>query len=104
MQYGIVGDSQMTELPQTEVDEAALHEEKLKSKFSRTREFKEQQQWIEERIRFYQTMLPDGRPLTSVDSPERGQQWVIANAVIGEFQLFLNRYQYANEVVKDAAK
>jgi hypothetical protein len=98
---GLIGDASPTELPQTQVDDNALNEEKLKSKFSRTKEFKEQKEWVESRIKFYQKCLPDGRVVGEGKTPT-GEDWLIANAVIAEFQGFLDRYEYANQVVHES--
>lgn len=98
----IIGDNDPIDLPQTTVDESALSEEKRKAKFSRTAEFKKLNEYIDQRISFYQKMLPDGRVLTDVDTAERGQQWVISNAVIGELKALVDQYKYAQEVVSEA--
>ena len=100
-QNGLVGDSFGIDLPETLVETNDLVEEKQMAKFSRTKEFKRLKEQIERRIKFYQGCLPDGRPLTAVDKAERGEQWVIANVVIGEFQMLINQYEEAAEVTKN---
>lgn len=56
---------------------------------------------MQSRIDFYQKALPDGRPVTAVDTVERGQMWVIANAVIGELKMIIDEYEDAAEVTKN---
>lgn len=102
LQNAILGDMDYgIDLPQTKVPVQDLTVEKNRAKFSRTKEFKELQEFIDLRIDFYQKCLPDGRPLTDVDTEERGKQWVIANAVIGELKMITNRYETAAEAVKN---
>ena len=104
-QHGIVGDDNYgTDLPKLDVQPEVLAAEARAAKFSQSAEFKILKEHIEERIELYQKYLPDGRALTEVDSDERAQQWVIANAVIGEFQAILASYEQAQEVVKATAR
>lgn len=100
-QNGLIGESFGIDLPQTVVETNDLVEEKQMAKFSRTKEFKRLKEQMERRIAFYQGCLPDGRPLTDVDTAERAQQWVIANVVIGEFKMLINQYEEAAEVTKN---
>jgi hypothetical protein len=100
-QNTVIGDSFGIDLPETVVETNDLVEEKQMAKFSRTKEFKRLKEQMERRIQFYQGCLPDGRPLTDVNAAERAQQWVIANVVIGEFQMLINMYEEAAEVTKN---
>lgn len=101
MQNGIMGDSFGIDLPQAQVDKSALDEEKAMARFSKSKEFKKLKEMMEARINFYQKALPDGRPITAVDGMERAEMWVIANAVIGEFNMILSAYENAREVTKN---
>jgi hypothetical protein len=100
-QHGIIGDNYGIDLPQVEPDKTYLDEEKAMARFSKSKEFKKIKEIMQARIEFYQQALPDGRPVTEVDAQERANMWVIANAVIGEFNMILNAYETANEAVKD---
>ena len=100
-QHGLIGDNYGIDLPQVSVDKDELDDEKRMARFSKSKEFKKLKEIMEARIAFYQQSLPDGRVLTEVDSIERANMWVIANAVIGEFNLILKAYENASEVVKD---
>lgn len=100
-QNGIIGDNYGIDLPELQVDKDVLAEEKAKARFSKTREFKRLKEQMQARIDFYQRALPDGRPLTAVDATERGNMWVIANAVIGEFNMLIADYENAAEVTKN---
>ncbi len=101
-QHGIIGDNYGIDLPSAQVDTNELNEEKQMARFSKSKEFKKLKEIMQSRIDFYQKALPDGRPISSVDTAERAQMWVIANAVIGEFNMILAAYEDANEVVKNA--
>ena len=100
-QHGIIGDNYGIDLPSVDVDKNELDEEKRMARFSKSKEFKKLKEIMQSRIDFYQKALPDGRPLSAVDTAERAQMWVIANAVIGEFNMVLAAYEDANEVVKN---
>lgn len=103
-QHGILGDEYGIDLPETEVSNQELMEEKRMAKFSKTREFQTLKARMQSRIEFYQTQLPDGRPLTEVDAPERANQWMVANIVIGEFKAVLEAYEQAGTIVAQVAK
>jgi hypothetical protein len=100
-QNGIIGDNYGIDLPSLQVDKDVLAEERAKARFSKSKEFKRLKDQMEARIEFYQRALPDGRPLTAVDAAERGNMWVIANAVIGEFNMLIADYENAAEVTKN---
>lgn len=97
-QYGVQGDTSSVDLPRTEVSEKQLVEEKKLAKFSKTEEYKRLKDYLEGRIKFYQSYLPDGRPVTEAKSAE---DWKIANAVIAEFNSVISTYEQAAEVLKD---
>lgn len=98
---GIIGDNTGVDLPQMEPEADTLAEEKKMAKYSRSAEFGRIKQFCEERIAFYQTSLPDGRDVRTGSLPTP-QDWVVANAIIAEFQALLNSYQIASDAVKDA--
>lgn len=102
-QNAILGETYGTDLPETEMEETQLTEEKNKARFSKSKEYQVLKEHIEGRIAFYQVMLPDGREigLTTTPTPE---EWMVANRVIAEFNAILNAYEQANQVVEDAAK
>lgn len=100
MGQGIVGDNMGIDLPQTELPQQDLDEEKRLAKFSKTKEFQRLKDYAENRIEFYQTFLPDGRPIIAAENVEKaGEMFMISNAVIGEFKQLLAAYENANEVV-----
>lgn len=103
MQNGIIGDITGVELPQMEVDEKELTEEKKMARYSKSAEFKRIEQHFKERIEFYQRYLPDGRPVSSVPAKELESMWIAANTIIGELQTVLDSYEIAKEAV-DASK
>jgi len=100
MQNGIIGDITGVELPQMEVDEKELTEEKKMARYSKSAEYKRIEQWCRERIAFYQTHFPDGR-LVGVDKLPTPEEWAAANIIILELSTLLNGYEVASEVVEN---
>lgn len=100
-QNGIIGDDFGTSLPELVVNEDSLKVERNMARFSKTAEFKKLKELLEDRIAFYKTHLPDGRPIVGTTPDELAQMWPIANAIIGEFQAILNAYQLANDAVEE---
>lgn len=98
---GIVGDAMGIDLPEMEVEPGFLNDEKKLAKFSRTAEFKRLKDYIDTRVIFYQTCLPDGRPVAGVSKQERIDAWDGANLVIMELTNILGQYDAAAEAVKD---
>lgn len=99
----IMGEATGIDLPQAEVEDTTLREEKKLAKYSRTAEFKRIQAHCEERIAFYQTQLPNGAEI-GLEVVPSVEDWRVANRVIGEFKLLMNIYETAAEAVKDATK
>ncbi len=97
---GIIGDFTGTELPQKDLSEDLLVEEKKMAKFTRTAEFKRIEEWCQERITFYQTCLPNGAEI-GLDVVPSTEDWRVANRVIGEFKALMNLYQTANTAVEE---
>ena len=91
--------------PQSNIDEKALNEEKNLAKYSKTKEFKAIKEYWEARIEFFQKFLPFGGEVRyQVPNDDIAQQWVLANNMINEIQVFLNRYENAKNVVDEANK
>lgn len=101
---GIIGDAYPTEIPVTEVPEQDLSQERKMAKFSKTAEFKRLKSHIEERIAYYQAFLPSGKSVLESNPTELGQNWIVANAIITEFQAVIDAYELANEAVKNAQR
>ncbi len=103
-QNGIIGDQafESLEVPETQPDNQFLAEDKKMAKFTRTAEYKRQKRWAEDKIRFYQQYLPDGRDISSVPIAEIGTKWVQANEIIKTLNEFLNSYEGAVVSVKEA--
>lgn len=102
-QNAVVGDiTDATELPQTQIKEEDLAPEKNMAKFSKSKEYQKLKEYLESRIEFFQTYLPDGKPLTveNIDV----NNWKVANLVIGEFKAVLQAYENAQEVVDNVNK
>lgn len=104
-QNAIMGDDNYgTDLPVVDIPDDTMEDLKRMARFSKTAEYKILKEYVEGRVKFYKTQLPDGRPLSDVDATERGNMWVVANAVIGEMEAILGTYDEASRVVKEAAK
>lgn len=99
---GIIGDSNLgIDLPEITLDEKDLKVEKEMANFSKSSEFKRIQKHCEERIKFYQTYLPNGAEI-GLDVAPSPEDWRVANRVIGELNLLINMYQTAVEAVEEA--
>lgn len=99
----LIGDSYGTDLPQMEVQEDTLVEEKKMAKYSRSAEFKRIREHCAGRIEFYQKHLPNGMEV-GLDYIPNTEDWRVANRIIGEFKLLMNMYENAAEAVKEAGK
>lgn len=102
-QNGLVGDGFSLDLPVTQMEEDVLAEEKKRARFSRTAEFQALKKHLESRIERYREYLPDGREITATaDTDHLGKMWLVANAVIGEFNAVLVAYESARAAVEAA--
>lgn len=101
-EHGIIGDQYGTELPETIIPEEELVAEKKAARFSKTAEFKQLKEYLEDRIAFYQTHLPDGRVIN--ESQNLAQDWLVATAIIAEFRAVIAAYETAQEAVKNAQR
>lgn len=89
-----------TELPQTQVSDEFLNQEKSLAKYSKTKEFQELKAYMEGRIEFFQKHLPGGELVVKENDPvELVHMWKVALIVVAEFQAVLDRYKQAEEVV-----
>ena len=98
-----MGDETGVDLPQMQVEDTTLREEKKMAKYSRSAEFKRIQEWCEGRILFYQTYLPNGSEI-GLDVVPSIEDWRVANRVIGELRALTNMYEIATDAVKEAEK
>lgn len=99
----ITGDEFAADIPQTEMPEENLSEERKAAKFSRTAEFARLKKHLEDRRAFYQSYLPSGQPIAAADAvplQQRGEHWSVANAIIAEINSIIGFYEQANEAVK----
>jgi hypothetical protein len=103
-QNAIIGDNQLTQLPVTQPDEKELLEEKRTARYTNTPEYKKQKEYWEERIKFYQSFLPDGKPVATATSQERTDQWAVANLVIQEIQTLINYYENIKQGVESGSE
>lgn len=97
----IIGEESFSELPKTVVPEQDLTAERNAAKFSRTKEFKLLKEHLESRIAFYQGSFPDGRAVNNGRMPT-GEEWAVANAIVGELKAIIAAYENAQEVVENA--
>lgn len=109
----VVGENdEPTKLPETQVSDEDLLEEKKLAQYSQTAEFKRLREFMEARIKFYQNYLPNGSriqgdPTTnglsvSLPNGDLTANWIAACAIISEFENVLSTYERAREVVTDA--
>ncbi len=98
----IMGDNQPIDLPQAQLSDDQLKDERMMAKFSRTAEFKRLKTHFEERIQHYQQFLPGEIPIEGVSQKERAEMWIAADTIIKEFKLVISTYELAGEAVKEA--
>lgn len=109
-----------TKLPETQVPDEELAEEKKLAKYSQTAEFKRLREFMEARIKFYQRFLPNGSQVegdpndpnamikvnlpSGVSSEMLSTYWMTSCIVTKEFENILSEYARAHEVVEDAER
>lgn len=98
---GIIGDALPTELPQMAVDTTAIDETRKKAKYSRSKEYAELRAKAQARIEFYQSFLPDGRPIGTTSREDLAGKWELANILIAEFKALFSEHDGAEELLKE---
>lgn len=100
----IIGDAQGIDLPQATPDPNVLSEEKNMAKYAKSEEFARIKAFCTDRIAFYQSNLPDGRPLgkAGLSMDELGRQWIAANVIVTEFSALMNIYENVQATVDEA--
>lgn len=98
----VVGDQNFgTDLPITTPAEGELLEEKHMAKYSKTKEYKRLEEYLEARISFFQNHFPDGTPLAAEKEYAKiVDYWRVANIVIAEFKAVLTSYENARGAVE----
>ncbi len=114
-QNAVVGDmDESTKLPETQVPEDVLTEEKKMAQYSESAEFKRLREFMEARVHFYQRYLPNGQQVEGdpvrvglpqgVPAGQLESYWIAACVIIKEFENVLGEYDRAREAVKDAGR
>jgi len=93
MQNGIP--DSYTTLPEPVIDREELVEEQKAIKYLKSAEWKLIKDYFEERKKFYQSYLPNGLGLneTALTKEQIGERWMIADAVIAEFDMLINSFE-----------
>lgn len=103
-QNAIVGDNDsITNLPETQVPEAALTEEKKMAKYSRSAEYQRLKEFLEARVKFYQRYYPNGQQVQDLPAEERAAYWQAACIITKELEGILEAYEQARIAVDDNA-
>lgn len=101
----VMGDQdQPINLPETQIPQEYLTDEKKMATYSQTAEFKRLKEFMEARIQFYQRYFPNGQKVAELPAEERGAYWQAACVIIQEFENILAEYAQAREVVKDVGR
>lgn len=104
-QNGVMGDAdEPTNLPVTELPEEVVNLEKQMASYSVHPEYLRLKEFLEGRIKFFGSHLPDGRRIQDVSKEERDQYWVAACVIIAEFQGVIEAYTRAREDLKSAGR
>ncbi len=106
-----IGDrDEPTKLPETDVPEDLLEEERKLAQYSETAEFKRLKDFMEGRIKFYQRYLPSGEMVEldpkgnlQINPPRQDltAHWIAACIVVKEFENILAEYERARETVNE---
>lgn len=91
-----------TELPQTQVPEEVMTDERKMAKYSQTAEYQRLSKFIEDRIKFFQKYYPSGQRVQDLPESERSAYWQAACIVVDELEGILTAYDQAREAVKGA--
>lgn len=95
----IIGDNFGTDIPETQVDDKELMEEKKAARYSKSKEFKRIQAHMLARIEHFQKFLPNGEAVQNAQPTS--EDWRVANTLINEFLAVINFYEEAAEIVKE---
>lgn len=98
---GIIGDASPTELPQMAIDTTAIDDAQKKAKYSRSKEYSELRAKAQARIDFYQSFLPDGRPIGTTSREELAGKWELANILIAEFKALFSEHDGAEDLLRE---
>jgi hypothetical protein len=102
---GIIGDDSLN--PDTVPQPVASSEDgtaelKAAAAFAQSPHFQELKERLAQRADFYTKYLPNGQNvLASEDPTQTGQMWMVANAIIGEFNMLVNSYELAAQQLKE---
>jgi hypothetical protein len=97
----LMGDSGLgIDLPTANPEITDLTTVKKKAGFAKSKEFQEQKEYLESRIAFYQTYLPNGAEV-GLDVQPTAEDWRVANRVIAEFKSFINNYDFSVTTLED---
>jgi hypothetical protein len=99
MNYGIPEGSTMN-LPVSKIDEESKSREKQMSAFTDKPEWAVLKEFLESRINYFQTYLPNGTPVADVPMEEVASRWVAANIIIQEFHSLISTYEGVAESVR----
>lgn len=90
------------DVPETQPVEGADQDIKDAASFTKTKDYKNLKEHMDSRIAYYQTYLPDGRPVQNAPDFDRiGPMWIAANVVIGEFKAVLGAYEQAAAIIAE---
>lgn len=101
MDNGIIGDQTGYELPKQPTNEEFISELKKKARFSKSQEFKELRQNMQQRIDFYSQFLPGGASIHDMTNEERGKYWAVADLVTKELQAVIEAYDGSVKLLKE---
>lgn len=85
----------MFSIPEPVVDTT---DQKLTAQFASSTGWKQQKEYLQERINYWQHFLPDGKAVNQLSREERETAWAIADNVIRE----VNQWIMSVEGMKDA--
>lgn len=102
MKFGIPEGSAI-DLPESSIDEEAKSVEQQMAAFTEKPEWQKLKDYLESRIAFYQTYLPNGTPMEDIPMEEVAARWSSANTVIKEMKAIISTYEGVAKSVQEEA-
>jgi hypothetical protein len=90
-------DSTIFSIPEPVIDTS---DEKSTAKFARSKLWKQQKEYLQSRIDYWQHFLPSGEPINTLPQEQRETAWIIADNVIRE----INQWILGVEGIEDGVR
>jgi hypothetical protein len=101
----VMGDQDSpTELPKSNVMKNFADGDLQMASYAEHSEYKRLREFMQNRAKFYQKYLPDGKQIQNLSKKERDEHWVAACIVIREIENILDSYERIHKAVANARR